>query len=118
MGVLWGDLNANVAKAAESLAPVLPLIRSMGWPTIDDIIRSKTATIIYKSLNGLVPDYLSNLFEKSGTRNVRKLRNADTDLSQPLQKTNNGQRAISFRETKLWNQLEPDPKTSSFPCHL
>ena len=91
-------------------APAKPLIRSLNWPTIDDIIRSETAITIYRSLNGFVPVYLSNLFEKNSTRYVRKLRNTDTDLSLPLRKTNNGQRAISFRGPKLWNQLEPDTK--------
>ena len=88
----------------------MPLIHSFNWPTVDHIIRSETATTMYKSLNGLVLDYLSNLLEKSSTRNVRKLRNTDTDLLLPLRKTNNGQRAISFDGPKLWSQLEPDAK--------
>ena len=60
--------------------PDMPLIRSLGLSTIDDIIRSETATTMYKSLNGIVPEYLSNLFEKNSNRNVRELRNTDTDL--------------------------------------
>ena len=47
---------------------------------------------------------------KNSNRYVRKLRNADTDLSLPLRKTNNGQKAISFRGPRLWNQLELDAK--------
>ena len=90
--------------------PSIGLIQSLNWPTVSDIIRSETATTVYKSLNGLVPEYLSSLFEKKSTRNVRELRNTETDLSIPLRKTNNGQRAISFRGPKLWNQLEPDAK--------
>ena len=34
----------------------------------------------------------------------------ETDLSIPLRKSNNGQRAISFRGPKLWNTLELDVK--------
>ena len=75
-----------------------------------EIIRSETATNMYKSLNGLVPEYLSNLFVKNSTRNVRELRNTETDLSLPLRKTKNGQKAISFRGPKLWNELELDLK--------
>ena len=67
-------------------APAMPLIPSLNWPIVDDIIRSETATTMYKSLNGLVPEYLSNRFEKNSTRNVRKLRNTDTDLSLNLTK--------------------------------
>ena len=66
------------------------------WPTVSDIIKSETATTMYKSLNGLVPEYLSSLFEKRSTRNARELRNTETDLSIPLRETINGQRAISL----------------------
>ena len=61
---------------------------------------------MYKSLNALVLEYLSNLFVKNSTRNVRELRNNETDLSLPQWKTKNGQKAISFRGPKLWNKLE------------
>ena len=90
--------------------PSIGLIQSLNWPTVSDIIRGETATTVYKSLNGLVPEYLSSLFEKRSTRNVRELRNTETDLSIPLRKTNSGQRALSFRGPMLWNSLELDVK--------
>ena len=62
---------------------------------------------LIQSLNGLVPEYLSNLFERNSTRNVRELRNTETELSISLRKTNNGQRAISFHGPELDN-LELD----------
>ena len=99
---------ARIVVKSRVDVPAMPLIRSLNWPTIDDTIRSETATTMYKLLNGLVPVYLSNLYEKNSTRYVRKLRN--TDLSLTLRKTNNWQRVISFRGPKLWNQLEPDAK--------
>ena len=88
----------------------MTLRHNLNWPTISEIFRSETATNMYKSLNGLVPEYLSNLFVKNSTRNVRELRNTETDLSLPLRKTKNGQKAISFRGPKLWNELELDLK--------
>ena len=45
--------------------PSIGLIQSLHWPTASDIIRGETATTVYKSLNSLVPEYLSSLFEKS-----------------------------------------------------
>ena len=86
-----------------------PLIHNLKWPTINDIIRSQTATIMYKSLNGLAPEYLSKRFIKNSTRSIRQLRNTDTDLLLPLR----GQRGISFRGSKLWNQLDYDLKQAS-----
>ena len=101
---------ARIVTKSNFDTPSIGLIQSLNWPTVSDIIRGETATTVYKSLNGLVPEYLSSLFEKKSTRNVRELRNTETDLSIPLRKTNNGQRAISFREPKLWNNLELDVK--------
>ena len=101
---------ARIVTKSNFDTPSIGLIQSLKWPTVSDIIRGETATTVYKSLNGLVPEYLSSLFKKRSTRNVRELRNTETDLSIPLRKTNNGQRAISFRGPKLWNSLELDVK--------
>ena len=50
-----------------------PLIHNLEWPTINDIIRSETATIMYKSLHGLAPEYLSKRFINNSTRSIRQL---------------------------------------------
>ena len=46
------------------------------------------------------------------------LRNTEADLRVPLFKTANGQKSISFRGPKLWNQLSSDvrlaPSLSTF----
>ena len=97
---------ARIVTKSKFNTPANELIQNLSWPTVSDTIRSETATTIYKSLHGLVPEYLSNLFVKNSTQNVRELRNTETDLSLPLRKTKNGQNAISFRGPKLWNQLE------------
>ena len=101
---------ARIVTKSSFDTPSIGLIQSLKWPTVSDIIRGETETTVYKSLNGLVPEYHSSLFEKRSTRNVRELRNTETDLSIPLRKTNNGQRAISFRGPKLWNRVELDVK--------
>ena len=101
---------ARIVTKSKFDTPAMALIHNLNWPTVSDIIRSETATTMYKSLNGLVPEYLSNLFVKNSTRNVRELRNTETDLSLPLRKTKNGQKAISFHGPKLWNQLDFDLK--------
>ena len=56
-----------------------------------DMIRSETATTVYKSVNSLAPDYLSHLlFVRNCDRNNINLRNAETDLLMPFMKTSNG----------------------------
>ena len=65
---------------------------------------------MYKSTNGLAPEYLSKLFIKNSAQNTLRLRNTETDLRVPLFKTSNGQKSISFRGPKLWNKLSLDVK--------
>ena len=58
------------------------------------------------SLNSLAPDYLRKLFTKCSDERERFLRSSETDLKMPLLKSINGQKAVSYRGTKLWNSLD------------
>lgn len=99
------------------------LIKNLKWLTVSDMIKSETATVTYKAITGLAPSYLSDLFTKNSDRNIDiSLRNAATDLYIPKMTTCKGQKAISFRGAKTWNQLPLDIKQAnslnSFKCQL
>ena len=66
----------------------------------------ETATIVFKSISGLAPIYLSTLFTRNSTRDIVNLRNCETDSLAPPMKTSNGQKAFSFRGAKVWNGLK------------
>ena len=68
-------------------APADALIQRLNWPDIAEIIKRETATTVYKSLNGLVPTYLSDIFLTNSSRGTVKLRNSEYDLHIPLFKT-------------------------------
>ena len=51
-------------------APADALIQRLKWPNIAEIIKREVATIVYKSLNGLAPTYLSNFFSKNTSRGM------------------------------------------------
>ena len=53
--------------------------------------------MVYKSQNGLVPMYLSNIFLRNSTQDTVYLRNSDSDLQMPLFKTANGQKSFAYR---------------------
>ena len=71
-----------------------PIIQNLGWSTISDLVRKETATLTYKSLNSLAPNYLRKLFAKYSDERERFLRSSETDLKMPLLKTTSGQRAF------------------------
>ena len=97
---MWGCCGATKLQTLQKLqnraarivtnskfdTPAMALIHNLNGPTVSDIIRNEAATTMYKSPNGLVSEYLSNLFVKNSTRNVKELRNTETDLSLPLLK--------------------------------
>ena len=103
-------------------APAAALIEKLNWPTIVEIIKRETGTTVYKSLNGLAPTYLSNIFSKNSTRDTVYLRNSETDLQVPLFKTANGQNSFAYRGVYLWNSLESKvnkaPSVSAFKHRL
>ena len=86
------------------------LIQRLNWPGIAKIIKRETVTIVYKSLNGLVPTYLSVIFLKNSSRGTVKLRNSEYDLHIPLFKTRNGQKSFSYCGVNVWNSLESEVK--------
>ena len=91
-------------------APSLPLIQGLGWKSIKDIIETDTKLMVFKSLNGLAPQYLSDLFTKNLQIAPYNLRNTVTDLRLPKKTTMGGQKAFSYRGAKLWNSLSAEPK--------
>ena len=86
------------------------LIEKLNWPTIFKIVKRETTTMVYKSLNDLVPMYLSNIFSRNSTRDTVYLRNSESDLRVPLFKTANGQKSFAYRGAHLWNNLESEVK--------
>ena len=74
------------------------------------MIKQETAAIVFKSISGLAPTYLSTLFTRNSTRDIVNLRNCETDLLAPGMKTSNGQKTFSFRGAKVWNGLKNEVK--------
>ena len=64
-------------------ASPLPVIRALGWSTVREIIDLESARIVYKSLNGDGPSYMSDMFTKVNFSTTRSLRNSDYDLRVP-----------------------------------
>ena len=105
--------TARIVTNSSYDAPSRPLIKELGWKTIQELIQNESETMVFKSLNGLAPQYLCNLFTKNSECSSRSLRNTETDLRLPMKKTANGQKCFSFRGAKLWNGLSAESKQAS-----
>ena len=100
----------------------MPLRKELGWLSVKEMIVKETSTIMYKSLNDLAPQYLSDLFVRLSDFHRRELRNTKNDLAVPLMRTVSGQKAFSCRGTKVWNKFNNDikeaPSVYSFKSRL
>ena len=124
---VWGSCGASALDKLQKLqnraarivtnspydASALPLIGSLGWLTIRELIDFETSKMVYKSLNALAPDYLRNLFQKVSEATNRQLRNSKTDLRLPLLRTSTGQKSFAYRGAKVWSDLDSVVKASA-----
>ena len=68
---------ARIVTNSSYDAPAANLIEELKWPTVHDMIKRETATIVFKSISGLAPTYLSSLFTRNSTRDIVNLRNCE-----------------------------------------
>ncbi len=57
--------------------PTGPLLKQLNWMPLMDRIKYKKAVMVFKSLNGLAPQYMKNLFQFVGEVSCRSTRNYD-----------------------------------------
>ena len=69
-----------------------PLIQSLGWKTIEELIDRQVNLTVFKCLNSTAPKYLCDIFTKNTVYATRSLRNTNTDLRLPLKSSANGQK--------------------------
>ena len=83
------------------------LIRQLNWKDLSTQFQLQKALMVYKSLNGLVPEYLSSKFV---TRNEThySLRDSVNKLFVPFQRTNFMKNSYSYSGAVIWNSLPCD----------
>ena len=72
---------------------------------MQDLIDNEINTMVFKALNGLAPEYLSNLLIRNSESRLMALRNTSTDLQLPKTTTTNEQQCFSYKGLKSWNCL-------------
>ena len=96
-------------------------LRSLHWLPIQQRVSFKLSCLVYRSLHGTAPAYLSDLL--TSYIPTRSLRSSDLDLlSVPRCNTAFGSRGFRSAGPRLWNSLPHNIRTtdsySSFRLHL
>ena len=103
---------ARIVTNSPYNASALPVLRKLGWQTVNDLIVEETLKMVFKCTNDKAPSYLACLFRRLSETSIRVLRNTETDLRVPFLRTTCGQKCFSFRGAKLWDGLDAKSKLS------
>ena len=114
---VWGDCNLTLSDKLQNLqnraaraitrsnydTSTSSLLNRLNW---DDLITRQQklkATSMFKTIKGLTPVILHNLFSTRSTR--YNFRDAEAKLELPMARTNYGKCAFSYSGALLWNNL-------------
>ena len=81
------------------------LIKRLGWRKLDSQRKIQKVTMVYKSLNGLNPDYLQPLFNYCNSVINYTLRDTEGKLTIPMPRTNYLKNSFGYSGAELWNNL-------------
>ncbi len=88
LGCVWGSAQlerlfklqkrpATMIYDLPTRTPTAPLLKQPNWKPIMDRIKYRKAVMVFKSLNGLAPQYIKDLFQFVGEVSCRSTRNSD-----------------------------------------
>jgi len=117
--IVWGNCNKSLSIKLQKLhnhaARILTsssydanaddLFVRLGWQKLNLQRELKTATMVYKSLNGLAPDYLKSMFTDQSAISTYSVRNCGCKLAVPLPCTSFLKNSFSYSGVVLWNSL-------------
>ena len=97
-------------------APAEPLLRQLRLPSIAEMIRQESASMVFKAINDQAPPYLSSLFNSVCALTKRMLWNSKLNLRPSRMKTKFGQNSFVYRGAMIWKSLPKDCKLAhTFP---
>jgi hypothetical protein len=115
-GILKKDMNrlqklqnkcARLICMIPKFEHVTPLLKQLHWLPVNERIAFKTLVFVYKSLNGLSPQYIQDcLVVRRPSEQAMRTRSADAPcLLVPMSRKCAGDRALSVAAPRLWNVL-------------
>ena len=121
-GDVWGNcgsgLSVKLQKLQNRSARILmyanydsdidELFRVLGWRKLKYQRFESAAVMMYKSLHGMTPEYLSSRFVFRNDITSYRLRDTENKLALPQPRTNYLKKSFSYSGARLWNSLSSD----------
>jgi hypothetical protein len=90
---------------------------TLGWKPLDIMGKKAKATMMYKTLNGIGPKSLTNLFTYKNEKTNYRLRSISSGLCLPQPRTNSMKNSFMYDGAKLWNSIPNEIRESkSLSC--
>ena len=118
--VVWGNCAKTLSDKLQRLqnralrvlthssydADAIQLFKELGWDNLETRRQKLKAEMVYKSLNGLAPNYLfSKFIQRSDVITSYNLRDSDNKLAIPLPRTNYYKNSFGYSGAVLWNSI-------------
>ncbi len=104
-------IAARIITGARRYSRTEPLFRDLKWLPLADRIRSHTATMMYKTMNNLAPQYMAEMFTTVNMVTTRATRSSTSqDLRIPKPHLEIFRRSFQYRGSKIWNELDNSVK--------
>ncbi len=121
-------INSNLQIVQNAAARVLtrtrkydhisPVLSTLHWLHIKHRIDFKILLITYKALNGLAPQYLSELLSHYSSSHPLRSQNSGHLIIPRISKSTAGGRSFSYLAPKLWNNLPNTVREADTLCQF
>ncbi len=95
-----------------------PVLSTLHWLPIKHHIHFKILLITYKALNGLAPQYLSELLSHYSPSRLLRSQNSGHLIIPRITKSTAGGRPFSYLASKLWNNLPNTVREADTLCQF
>ena len=103
---------ARVITQTSKFTHVTPLLKQLNWLNMENFIRYRYATLVFKAMQNQAPTYLTKLLIPY--KQNRTLRSQNNNLlTIPNIITEIGRRSFSYQAPLIWNSLPPYIKNSN-----
>ena len=126
--VVWGNCNKTFAAKLQKLqnrsARILTfssydtnadcLLEGLGWKNLATQRQIQKSIMLYKSVNGLTPEYLCSKFSERSCASGYSLRDTTGKLAVPFPRTNYLKNSFSSSGAVTWNSLPLELRQANF----
>ncbi len=110
------NVAARVLTRTRKYEHISPVLSTLHWLRIKQLIDFKILYITYKALNGLAPQYLSELLSYYSPSCPLLSQNSGQLIIPRISKSTAGGRSFFYLASKLWNNLSNTVREADTIC--